>query len=69
MNKKLIVVIELEVEKEVADIGAEVCRRITMHPHVTDANLVSISESLTHTHAPKPVMGAMTGQRTFIGKD
>ncbi len=59
---KLIVVIELEMERPVTDIGEQICQRITMHPHVQDANLLSIAESLEGTHAPKPV-----GVRSYIG--
>jgi hypothetical protein len=53
--KKLIVVIEVEMEKDVAGIETEICQRITMHPHVKDANPLSISESLESRHAPKPI--------------
>lgn len=53
-KSKLIVVIELEVEKDIPDIIGEVCRRIVMHPHITDANPLSVAPSLEHTHAPKP---------------
>lgn len=55
-SHKLIVVIEIEMEKEVAslEIGDEVCKRIAMHPHVMDANLISVGGSLEMRLAPKP---------------
>lgn len=58
---KLICVIELEMERDVPDIGAEVVKRITMHPHVHDANVLAISASLEGSHAPKPVARAFLG--------
>jgi len=62
-KQKLIIVIEVETERDIPDIGSEVCKRIVNHPHVTDANVVTVGASLTHTHAPKP----KTYERDFIG--
>ena len=53
-NKKLIVVIEIEMERDVKGIENELCQRIVMHPHVKDANPLSVSESLETRHPPKP---------------
>lgn len=50
---KLIVTIEVEVERNIPDLGEDICRRITMHSHVTDANVICIGNDLTHFHAPK----------------
>lgn len=51
---KLIVTIEVEIERNIPDLGDEICRRITMHPYVTDANPICIGNDLTALHAPKP---------------
>lgn len=61
---KLILVIELEMEKDVPDIAREVCQRITMHPHVHDANPLSIAPSLEAEHAPKAVN---VNTRSYMG--
>ena len=64
LNKtKLILVIELEMERDVPDIANEVCKRIAMHPHVHDANPVSISPSMESEHAPKP----QPNMRNYMG--
>jgi hypothetical protein len=59
---KQILVIEVEAEKDFPDLIGEVCRRITMHPHVANAEPVSVALSMEHTRAPKP------GGRSYIGK-
>lgn len=51
---KIIIVLELEMEKDVPNIGEEVCRRIVMHNDVQDANVIAMSPSLWEQHAPKP---------------
>lgn len=51
---KLIVVLEVELEKSVPLLGSEICKRIAMHGDVLDANVLSVSPSLEFTHAPKP---------------
>lgn len=54
MATKLIVVLEVELERPVNDLGLEICKRIAMHGDVHDANVLSIAPTLESTHAPKP---------------
>lgn len=42
--RKAIIVIAVELEKEMTDqyIAEEACRRLSMHPHIKDANWVQL---------------------------
>lgn len=51
---KVIVVLEVELEKDVENLGAEICKRIAMHGNIHDANVLSVAPTLEYTHAPKP---------------
>lgn len=61
MNK-VIVVIEVECERAIDELGEEITKRISMHPYVHDANVIAMSEGQTF---PKPTPKAVT--RNFIG--
>jgi hypothetical protein len=41
-TEKVIVMIEVDIEKPITDLGGEICRRISMHPDVQDANVITV---------------------------
>ncbi len=58
--------VEVEVEKPVPDLGGEICRRIAMHPHVHDANIISVKKL---NEVQPPVTVNLTDTRNVTGSD
>ena len=74
---KIIVVLEVETEGPVLNLGEELCKRITTHAHVRNAEWLSVAEK-----APEPIRPYVHPEvakrdselvelpiRNFIGKD